>query len=109
MMEEVKAEENKPLSNEDDFMKIIQEQVSKDSMKLEDDIVQESFFKNLMKRLSALEESAVFTNNFLKKQRREVKLFLERLETEQMTVLLDFLNNEWIKFAVILYIKLLGR
>jgi hypothetical protein len=97
MMEEVKQDN----ALNDDFMKVIQDQVDKDSQRIqeEDDGVQESFFKNLKKRLSALEESAVFTNDFLKKQRREIRVFLEQLETQQMNILLDFLNKEWIQYA----------
>ena len=102
MMEEVK-EFDKPSSSNDDFFDIKKddfEMQDSDSEISKDSKVQESFYKTVMKRLAALEESAVFTSGFLKKERRDIKVFLERLEQEQMEVLVDFLDEEWRNFVV---------
>ena len=101
-MEEVKAEENKVDGAFEDFIKSMPESLedSQENISNEDQFIQESFFKSVMKRLSALEESAVFTKSFLKNQRRDITLFLERLEDEQMRLLISFLNDEWMEYVV---------
>ena len=57
--------------------------------------IQESIFKNMMKRLGTLEESAVFTRDFLNRQKEELQQFLRDLEVEQGDLLYRFLEEQW--------------
>jgi hypothetical protein len=68
-----------------------QKQGSKKSSK----VIQDSIFKNIMKRLNKLEESTETMTKFLEEQRSELQEFMDFLQNEQYEVLLRFVERRW--------------
>lgn len=58
-------------------------------------IIQESIFKNIIKRLNKLEESSASMSQFLEESRQELQEFMDFLQNEQYEVLLRFVERRW--------------
>lgn len=57
--------------------------------------VQESIFKNIIKRLALLEESATYTLAFLKEQEKALRKFMDSTRQEQEDILFKFMEDQW--------------